>query len=254
MVRQDVGIVWRGHQRRWLGLIVALLPSLAAAQHLPGLGTDDPRVAINTGRPPWNSVVRLQIPGVAVCTAFMTSPTRALTAAHCLYSARLGHFAPAASIHVLSGYSDGAFSQHVLAQAYIVAPGYDPRAPDHTRGADAAMITLATPVPGGVGLELARTVPSEGTMLMLAGYSQDRAQRLQIDPKCRSLGIVADAGGQPLLRHSCAGTRGTSGGPLLMQSADGSWLVAGLQSGANPTQIGGVAVTSETLAALLKSQ
>jgi protease YdgD len=253
MVGHDLGIVRRNYQRGWIGLL-ALLPSLAAAQHLPGLGDIDPRVAADMGRPPWSSIVRLQIPGVSVCTAFMVSPTRALTAAHCLYGARLGHFAPAPSIHLLSGYSDGAFAQHVVAQSYGVAQGYDPREPDETRGADAALIILAAPLSGIAGLALAEALPPDGASLTLAGFSQDRAQRLQIDPSCQALGLVADSGGRTLLRHSCAGTRGTSGGPLLVQSGDGIWRVAGLQSGANAKQIGGIAVAAETLGRLLKPQ
>lgn len=196
-------------------------------------------------------MVRVQVPGVSVCTGFMVAPRIALTAAHCLYGNRLGHFVPAGSIHLLSGYTSGGFAGHHLVQSYRVAPGYDPRAPDATRGGDAAVLVLAGDVATAAPLPIAAIVAVNDTTLVLAGYSQDRAQRLQIDPACRALGLVVDQSGAPLLRHSCAGTKGTSGGPVLHQDEDGGWRVVGLQSGARPTERGGVAVTAATLRLLL---
>ena len=231
--------------------MVALLPSLAAAQLLPGVGGTDPRIAPNPTLPPWNAVVRVQVPGVSLCTAFMVAPTIALTAAHCVYGSRLGHFAPAGSIHLLSQYAGGSFAHHAVVQSYRIAAGYDPRAPDATRGTDAAVLVLAEDLTGGPSLPIAAIFPDEPAILTLAGYSQDRAQRLQIDPYCRALGMVIDRSGAPLLRHSCAGTKGTSGGPILRQDQDGNWRVVGLQSGARPNERGGVAVPGATLRLLL---
>ncbi len=234
-----------------LGLLVALLPSLAAAQPLPGLGATDPRIAVDPSQAPWNAVVRVQVPGVSVCTGFMVAPRVALTAAHCLYGNRLGHFVPAGSIHLLSRYESGGFAHHTLVQSYRIAPGYDPRAPDATRGSDAAVLVLTEDVAAGQRLPIATVVPLTETILALAGYSQDRAQRLQIDPGCRALGLVVDQVGALMLRHSCAGTKGTSGGPILQRDENGDWRVVGLQSGANPNERGGVAVTGATLRLLL---
>ncbi len=242
MVRHHLEPVRRGYQRRWL--IFALLPFAAAAQGLPGLGRHDPRIAADVVRPPWNAVVRLQIAGVSLCTAVMVAPNLVLTAAHCLYSIRTGHFMPAAAIHVLSGYADGKFAGHSLVTTYRLVPGYDPRRPDATRPADAAVLTLAIPlIPARLALPLAAA--QAGQQIVLPGFNQDRAQRLQIDPDCVVLGV-----GGSLLRHSCAGTRGGSGGPLLRHDPDG-WKIVGLQSGADPHNAGGVAVLSQTLAALL---
>jgi protease YdgD len=56
----------------------------------------------------------------------------------------------------------------------------------------------------------------------LAGYNQDRAQLLMGDTACH----VRQAGGA-FVAHDCAGTRGTSGGPLLARQADG-WAVVGI--------------------------
>lgn len=232
-------------------MLIALTPLLAAAQQLPGLRGADPRIGINPNLPPWNAVVRLQVPGVSVCTGFVVAPAIVLTAAHCLYGNRLGHFVPAVSIHLLSGYQSGSFARHEVVQSYRIALGYDPRAPDATRGSDAAVLVLAESITAAPPLPIAVIVPLNDTILTLAGYSQDRVQRLQIDPDCHALGLLADRTGAPLLRHSCAGTRGTSGGPIMHLDEEGRWRVVGLQSGAQPNERGGVAVTGATLRSML---
>ena len=188
-------------------------------------------------------MLRVQIPGVAICTAVLVAPSAALTAAHCLYSARLGHFVPASAIHVLNGYTSGSFAGHTLVQSYHVLPDYNPQAPDATRIGDAAVLRLAAPVAAAA---LPLVDPDTSQSVTLAGYSQDRAQRLQIDPSCQlrpSPGL--------LLAHSCTGTKGGSGGPLLQQTADGRWQVVGLQSASNSHAAGGLAIPAATLRALL---
>ena len=61
----------------------------------------------------------------------------------------------------------------------------------------------------------------------------------------------ADAADRPLRQHSCAGTRGTSGAPLLVRD-HGRWAAAGVQVAAVEGDIGGLAVPSETVQALLQ--
>jgi protease YdgD len=47
------------------------------------------------------------------------------------------------------------------------------------------------------------------------------------DPACHVRRVAHAAGGGRLLVHDCAGTRGTSGGPLLARHGDG-WMVVGI--------------------------
>ena len=61
----------------------------------------------------------------------------------------------------------------------------------------------------------------------------------------------AGADGRPVLRHDCAGTRGTSGGPVLVDTPDG-WRVAGVQVAGNQNDVGGLAVPATAIRALLQ--
>ena len=235
-------------------MVAALLLGAAGAPDagLPGIGGADPRVRVAATVPPWSALARLQIPGAARCTAFLVAPRTALTAAHCLYVRRAGHFAPAGSVHLLAGYAAGGFSGHAVAVAYRLAPGFDPRAPPAAFGADIAVLTLDRPLaaPDRV-LGLADAVAGP---VALGGYSQDRAEVIEADLGCRLLGRAADAGGRALLRHGCTGTRGTSGAPLLARAAGGGWQVVGLQVAAARDGAGGLAVPAARLRALLAGE
>jgi protease YdgD len=224
--------------RGWIACAVLLL---GAASPLPGLGEADGRVRVDGATAPWTAVARLQVPGVSRCTAVLVGPRTALTAAHCLWERRLGHFAPPDSVHVLARYTAGSFSAHTIAAAYRISAGFDPLRPDADRAADVAVVTL-TETLGDDVLPLATAAPLPGTTAMLGGYNQDRAEVIDADTACH---IVS--AGPTLLVHDCAGTRGTSGGPLLVRGADGAWRVAGLQVGAFAGRSGGVAVAASVL-------
>jgi len=199
---------------------------------------------------PWAAVARVQVPGVSRCTGFLVGPQTVVTAAHCLYGRRLGHFAPPTSVHVLLGYADGVFTRHTVSTAYRVTDGYDPSMPGG-QGADVAVLTLATAIgKPGETLALAEQPTADGAPLMLGGYGQDRAERIAADLSCKSVGYVAGADGRLLLRHDCEGTRGTSGGPVLT-AAPGGWRVAGVQVAGNLNGAGGLAVPAAAIRALL---
>ena len=198
---------------------------------------------------PWSALVLVQIPGISRCTGFLLGPRLAVTAAHCLYGARVRHMLGAGSVHVLSGYSAGDYARHSVAVSYRVPAAFVGGDGGQSRGADVAVLVLAEPV-GSVALQLAAARPGEAAML--GGYNQDRAQVLLADPACQVIGAVADPAGRPLRRHSCAGTRGTSGAPLLVREAgSGPWAAAGVQVAAENGDSGGLAVPEETIQALL---
>jgi len=224
---------------------------MTSAAGLPGIGPHEARITIDVTAMPWAAMARVQVPGMSRCTGFLIGPRTIVTAAHCLYGRRLGHFAPPSSVHILLGYADGDFSRHVLAASFQIADGYDPLTPG-AQGADVAVIALATPVavPGRTLSLIDGSLP-RGTPLMLGGYGQDRTERIFADVSCQALGYARGTDGRTLLIHDCAGTRGTSGGAALAQAPDGIWRVAAVQVAGNIDNAGGSAVPAAAIRALL---
>lgn len=209
---------------------------------LPGLGPDAARVPVGVARMPWRAVVRVQTETGGRCSGALIGPRAVLTAAHCLFGRATGRPVQPGSIHVLSGYDRGSFDGHARATSFVTGPsvaaGPDPAPP----GADWAVLRLDAPLgaPDRV-LPLLRQAPP-GTPVALGGYEQDRAHALLADLDCAVVGLARDAAGYAVLRHSCAGTRGVSGAPLLARTPDGGWGIVGVASRAGVGISGGLAV------------
>jgi protease YdgD len=196
---------------------------------VPGVGPGDPRTQADPGTAPWSAVARLNVAAVSRCTAVAIQPHWAATAAHCLWNRRLGRAAPLDSLHLLFGYDSGRFAQHVRPDRVVMVPGHD-----------AALLHLPDPAPFALP-PLDAAVPP-GAALLLAGYGRDRAERLVVDSACHALPSPDPA----QLRHDCAGTSGSSGGPLVVPTASG-WRLAGLQVAARVDGAGGIAVPGTVL-------
>lgn len=226
--------------RRLLPLL--LTPWVATAQPAPraGLDTAEARSPVEMTAPPWSSLVRVQSEAGGHCTGVLVAPDRVVTAAHCLVASRTGAWLRPERVNLLAGYDRGEFRAHAVAASYVVGR-YDPAA-GGPRGADWAVLRLATPLPGPV-LPVAAAVP--GMAAMLGGWQRDRAHALLADTACRVTDAGRDAAG-PVLLHDCAATRGSSGGPLLVR-VGGAWAVAGVQSAARREGRGGVAVAAAGL-------
>ncbi|MBP2310978.1 trypsin-like serine peptidase [Azospirillum soli] len=229
------------YQERAILLLMMLVAAPAWAQkpQLPGVGADDRRVTVDAGKDPWRSLVRVQTNLAGRCTGVLVTPTRVVTAAHCLFNGRTQRYLPASSLHVLFGYAKGEYRQHVTVASFTTDPAHDPAQPaGRAMATDWAVLTLNKPAPADVPpLPLSESHPPPGMALRLGGYSQDKAQILMADTDCRALG-VGQAPGGPVLVHDCAGTRGTSGAALLAERG-GIWSVVGIavavaaDSGAN---------------------
>ena len=219
---------------------------------LPGLGPDGVREPVDVERPPWRGVVRVQTDVGSRCTGALVGARVVLTAAHCLFGRNTGRVVRPGSVHVLTGYTHGAYAGHARALTIEIGAGFGlgvdgQRRPGAPVDADWALLTLDTPL--GTAdrvLPVARDSPAAGDPVMLGGYEQDRAQILVADVGCQVLGTVS-AGGARLLRHSCAATRGASGAPLLGQLPGVGWGVVGVAAMAGVGAAGGYAVPAATI-------
>ena len=225
---------------------------LVSGAGLPSVGGNDRRMMVDPGTMPWAALARLQVPGASRCTAFLVDPKTAITAAHCLYSRRLGHFVPAGSVHVLVGYDRGSFTRHAVAASFTTAAGYDPATGPTAGVLDLAVVRLAQPVAAADRtLSLVDGTLLPGTPLMLGGYGQDRAEAILAAAACTVQGY-AGAGTTAMLAHDCEGTRGTSGAPVLARDAAGAWRVAGVQVAGRMSGAGGSAVPAAAIRPLLE--
>lgn len=219
-------------------LILALLLccALPVFAQMPGLNPGrDPRLPVPAAHPPWHAVALLEVEGIGICTGAMLAPAVLLTAAHCLKDEAGTALLPPARLRVTLGGAEA----HGM--ALRVGAGFDP-AREAPWAADWALVSLNRPIGAGRVLPLLRETPPAGSILALPGFQRDAPGALLVDPACRYLGLRRIEGEGVMLAHDCAGTTGSSGGPLLLRGADGRFAIIGVQSKGELGRAGGLAV------------
>jgi protease YdgD len=222
--------------------IIASVPAFAEplrpASELPGLRQDSRRTPVDADAMPWRSLGRVQTELGSRCTGALIAPDQVLTAAHCLVAPRSGRMVQARSVHFLLGYAAGRYTAHRRSSSFHFGTGYS-AAEKGPFAADWAILQLDAPLEApSLPLRPAR----KGDAVQLGGYQQDQPEQLMADKGCR-ITELASGVGTPLLLHNCAGTRGTSGAPLLRQDRAG-WSIVGIAVAAAWRNAGGMAVSS----------
>jgi protease YdgD len=185
-------------------------------------------------------VALLEAEGIGICTGAMVAPAMLLTAAHCLKDAAGTALLPPTRLRVTLG------EDEARGVALRVGAGFDP-AREAPWASDWALVSLNAPIGAGRVLPLLRETPPVGSILALPGFQRDDPGALLVDPACRYLGLRRIEGEGVMLAHDCAGTTGSSGGPLLLRGADGRFAIIGVQSKGILGRAGGLAVPALVL-------
>lgn len=175
---------------------------------------------------PWSAIAKLNNGIGGSCTAVLISQNYALTAAHCLFFKNTGRYLPAQSLHLILGYENQQFRDHLGVSAYYVPPTYEPTRPYETLASDWALLSISGQPQPTARLDISQLRDTTESYLMTAGYSHRTPYTMTGDRHCRFVGRSHD---ESFLFDSCQAPAGYSGAPVLVQNADKrSFSIAGI--------------------------
>ena len=255
--RATYKLIWGFGSGALLASVLGLATSVLAVDSQPR------REIVDVQRFPWSSIGKVSSAGEQ-CTGAVIGADRFLTAAHCLYLTRTGHFLLPESINILLGYEKGEYRAHRVASHYTIPPAFDPslyayppKWTDYLIAAhnDWALVYTDEPFPPDIKLlRLASTKPSPGIAVKMGGYPAEHLYAMTADLHCQITKISHD---EKLIAQNCITHSGDSGGPLL--SADDDGLILGVQVLAysllvqlqEQSKEGGVAVSASSITEFL---
>lgn len=205
----------------------------------------DQRVPMEPTVWPWHAIGRVNIADRISrrhCTGTLVDAKLVLTAGHCLFDHRLGHWVKPGQVHFVAGQARDTSSGHSRAEELIIPPRLDMSGGSDPTGRtmrsdlvahDWALIRLQTalavkPVPVKVISDRAFAHEVSAGEIARAGYSADRSYLLSVHRGC-SAAVSAHLPGAMLNR--CDARPGDSGSPILLFRGDDAFVI-GLGTGA----------------------
>jgi len=181
---------------------------------------------------PWTAIGRVNVAGSQYCTGTLVGERIAVTAAHCLWNRTTKRLFPPSYVHFVAGYQRDTYQAHSIAAEVLVSPSFvGGKQPGvEVFANDWALIRLEEPVGRQVGhLGWALFDPAVFEQLgaakrafLHAGYRKDRRHVQTVNRACRLDGFQ---GRSRLIHHRCATIEGDSGGPLMLSTPEGFFLV-----------------------------